>query len=101
VPSAKGRNALPPRRRSATRPVRRFSQKDSRVRARLLLLIAVPTIVPVVFGGLSVVSSVGSAQSYQQVQRLANLAGNVTDLVQALQNEREDTVTRRRERGHI
>ena len=72
---------------------RRLSLKDWRVRSRLLLLIAVPVLVAVAFGGLNVISSLRTAQSYQQVQRLATLAGDITGLVQALQNEREDTVT--------
>jgi hypothetical protein len=72
---------------------RRFSLRDWRVRSRLLLLIAVPVLVAVVFGGVAVVSSLRTAQSYQQVQRLAVLAGDATNLAQALQTEREDTVT--------
>jgi signal transduction histidine kinase len=62
------------------------------VRSRLLLLIAVPVLVAVVFGGVAIVSSLRTAQSYQQVQRLAVLAGDATNLSQALQTEREDTV---------
>ena len=62
------------------------------MRSRLLLLIAVPVLVAVAFGGLAIVSSLRTAQSYQQVQRLAVLAGDATNLAQALQNEREDTV---------
>jgi hypothetical protein len=63
------------------------------VRSRLLLLIAVPVLVAVVFGGVAIVSSLRTAQSFQQVQRLAVLAGDATNLAEALQNEREDTVT--------
>ena len=62
------------------------------MRSRLLLLIAVPVLVAVVFGGVAIVSSLRTAQSYQQVQRLAVLAGDATNLAQALQTEREDTV---------
>jgi hypothetical protein len=47
----------------------------------------------VAFGGIAVVSSIRTAESYQQVQKLAVLAGDATNLAQALQNEREDTVT--------
>jgi hypothetical protein len=63
------------------------------VRSRLLLLVAVPVLVAVLLGVVAVVSSLGTAQSYQQVHQLAVLAGDATDLAQALQNEREDTVT--------
>ena len=62
------------------------------MRSRLLLLIAVPVLVAVVFGGVAIVSSLRTAQSYQQVQRLAVLAGDATNLAEDLQNEREDTV---------
>jgi signal transduction histidine kinase len=72
---------------------RRISLRDWRVRSRLLLLITVPVLVAVAFGGLAIISSLRTAQSYQQVQRLAVLAGDATNLAQALQNEREDTVT--------
>jgi hypothetical protein len=71
----------------------RLSLRDWRVRSRLILLIAVPVLVAVVFGGLATYSSLRTAESYQQVQQLAVLAGDATNLAQALQNEREDTVT--------
>ncbi len=80
---------------SAPRPPiwSRLSLKDWRVRSRLLLLITVPVVVAVAFGSLAIYSSLSTEASYQQVQQLAVLAGQATDLVQALQNEREDTVT--------
>ncbi|HTP17102.1 MAG TPA: nitrate- and nitrite sensing domain-containing protein [Streptosporangiaceae bacterium] len=71
----------------------RYPLKNWRVRSRLLLLVAAPTLAAVILGGFSVSSSISSAFAYQRVQRLASLTGDVTDLVQALQNEREDTVT--------
>ena len=45
------------------------------------------------FGGFNVGSSIVGAQADQRTLQLARLAGDVTSLVQALQNEREDTVT--------
>jgi hypothetical protein len=74
-------------------PRRLGSLKDWRVRSRLVLLVAVPVLVAVALGIVAVVSSLGTAQSYQQVHQLAVLAGDATDLAQALQSEREDTVT--------
>jgi signal transduction histidine kinase len=71
----------------------RHSLKNWRVRSRLLLLIGVPTLAALLLGGFSVYSSVTSAQAYSKVQRLASLASSVTGLVQALQDERLDTVT--------
>jgi signal transduction histidine kinase len=71
----------------------RYSLKNWRVRSRLLLLVAVPTVAALLFGGFNVGSSVFSAQADQRELQLARLAGDVTNLVQALQNEREDTIT--------
>jgi signal transduction histidine kinase len=58
-----------------------------------LLLVALPVVAALVFGGFNVGSSIVSAQADQRELQLARLAGDVTTLVQALQNEREDTVT--------
>jgi signal transduction histidine kinase len=80
-------------RRGPAWPRRLSSLKDWRVRSRLLLLVAVPIVVALALGVVAVVSSIGTAQSYQQVHQLAVLAGDATDLAQALQNERDDTVT--------
>ncbi|HXW46315.1 MAG TPA: nitrate- and nitrite sensing domain-containing protein, partial [Streptosporangiaceae bacterium] len=52
-----------------------------------------PTLVALVLGVLAIRSSLRSAQAYQHVQQLATLSGDITGLVQALQNERLDTVT--------
>ena len=52
-----------------------------------------PVLVAVALGGFAVVSSLRTAQSFQRVQQLAVLSGDATDLAQALQVEREDTVT--------
>jgi signal transduction histidine kinase len=93
-PGGHGPEGQPPGRPSR-RPAwgRRISLRDWRVRSRLLLLITVPVLVAVAFGGLAIVSSLRTAQSYQQVQKLAVLAGDATNLAQNLQNERWDTVT--------
>jgi signal transduction histidine kinase len=72
---------------------RRHPLKNWRVRSRLLLLVAVSTLAALVLGVLSIGSSYRSAQAFGRVQHLAVLSGDVTDLVQALQNELEDSVT--------
>jgi signal transduction histidine kinase len=76
-------------------PVRksRRSLKNWRVRSRLVLLIIIPTVAAVVFGGVSIASGIQSAQSYQRVENLATLYAKVTGLAQALQDERQDAVT--------
>jgi signal transduction histidine kinase len=77
----------------ASGPSSRYSLKNWRVRSRLLLLVALPTAAALVFGGFNVSSSVIGAQGDQRTLQLARLAGDVTSLVQALQNERQDTIT--------
>jgi signal transduction histidine kinase len=76
----------------APRPASRRALKNWRVRSRLFLLVIIPTVTAVAAGGVFIASSVESALVYQRVLTLANLSGKITGLVQALQNEREDTV---------
>ena len=45
-----------------------------------------------ILGGVSVVASARSAQAYQRVEQFSRLGGKITNLVQALQAEREDTI---------
>ena len=70
----------------------RRALKNWRVRSRLLLLIAIPTVTALVFGGFSIYSSVRSYQTYQRAEQLATLGKDVTVLAQALENERDQTI---------
>jgi signal transduction histidine kinase len=70
----------------------RRALKNWRLRSRLLLLVTIPTVTAVAGGGVFIASSVSSAMVDGRVLTLANLSGEITGLVQALQNEREDTV---------
>ncbi len=90
-PSAPGDGQQPDAGR-APRPAFRRALKNWRVRSRLLLLVIIPTVTAVAAGGIFITSSVESALVNQRVLTLANLSGKITGLVQALQNEREDTV---------
>jgi Nitrate and nitrite sensing/Histidine kinase-, DNA gyrase B-, and HSP90-like ATPase/HAMP domain len=67
--------------------------RNWRVRSRLVLLIAIPTITAVALGGLRIVSSWQSAISYQRVGHLASLSSKITSLAAALESERDETVT--------
>ncbi len=71
----------------------RRALKNWRVRSRLFLLVLIPTLTAVAAGGIFIASSVQSAIVNQRTLTLANLSNGITGLVQALQNEREDTVT--------
>ncbi len=70
----------------------RRALKNWRVRSRLLLLVAIPTLTAVILGGFRIASAAQSATTYQRVVQLANLSKQTTALVQALQNEREDMI---------
>jgi signal transduction histidine kinase len=68
------------------------SLKNWRVRSRLLLLVAIPTVTALAFGGFRIASSVQSASAYQRVLQLSTLGRDVTHLAQALEDERDQTV---------
>ena len=70
----------------------RFALKNWRVRSRLLLLVLLPTLAAVILGGVSVASSARSALAYQRVEQFSRLGGEITNLIQALQVERADTI---------
>jgi signal transduction histidine kinase len=74
-------------------PGSRRALKNWRVRSRLFLLVAIPTVTAMILGGIRIASSVQSAVANQRVMRMVNLNGQITGLVQALQKERQDTVT--------
>jgi signal transduction histidine kinase len=78
---------LPPPRTTSRRAL-----KNWRVRSRLVLLIAIPTLTAIVLGGIRIGSSAQSAIAYQQVEQLAILSGKVTGLAQALEIERNETI---------
>ncbi|WP_223166937.1 sensor histidine kinase [Nonomuraea sp. SYSU D8015] len=63
--------------------------RNWRVRTRLIALIAVPTIVAVVFGGLRVTSSIGSAEQYQVIGEVGRLVGQFGELARDLGLERD------------
>jgi signal transduction histidine kinase len=59
------------------------------VRWRLFLLIAIPTITALVFGGLRIDTAARSAVVYQHVGQLATLGTDVSHLAQAMEDERD------------
>jgi signal transduction histidine kinase len=66
--------------------------KNWRVRSRLRLLVVLPALAAVILGGISVTSSARSAVAFQRVEQFSRLGGEITNLSQALQVEREDTI---------
>ena len=61
------------------------------VSTRLIAVIVLALLMGLVFGGLRVASATDSADTFGQVSQLAVLGQQVTGLVQALENERDET----------
>src|SRR5580693_4087156 len=58
---------------------------------RLIAVIVMALVIGLVFGGLRVSAAVDSAAGFGRVSQLANLGQQVTVLVQALEDERDET----------
>src|SRR5215472_13606688 len=70
---------------------RRPTLRDWPVSRRLIAVIVLALVMGLVFGGLRVASAADNAAQYGRVAQLANLGQQVTVLVQALQDERDET----------
>jgi signal transduction histidine kinase len=70
---------------------RRTTLRDWPVSQRLIAVIVLALVMGLVFGGLRVGSAADSAAQFGRVAQLANLGQQVTGLVQALQDERDQT----------
>ena len=62
-----------------------------RMARRLIVLVAIPTVLGLALTGLRVTDATLRAQAYGQVARLAVLGQQVTGLAQAMEDERADT----------
>ena len=58
---------------------------------RLIAVIVLTLVMGLVFGGLRVAAAADSADQFGRVSQLANLGQEATDLVQALEDERDET----------
>jgi signal transduction histidine kinase len=65
--------------------------RNWRVACRLIVLVAIPTVLGLALTGLRVTDATRSAEVYGQVGRLAVLAQQVTGLAQAMEDERAGT----------
>ncbi len=70
---------------------RELNLRDWPVSWRLIAVIVLALVMGLVFGGLRVAAAAGSAAQFGRVAQLANLGQQVTGLVQALENERDET----------
>ena len=61
------------------------------VSSRLIAVIGLALLMGLIFGGLRVASAADSADEFGRVSQLAALGQQVTGLVQALENERDET----------
>ncbi|GAA3217073.1 sensor histidine kinase [Nonomuraea helvata] len=71
------------------RPGSPFALRNWRVRTRLIALIAVPTLVGVILGGLRVTTSINSAQQYQQISQVGALVTQLGELSRDFGLERD------------
>jgi len=74
-----------------SRGPRRLTLRDWPVSWRLLAVIVVALVMGLAFGGLRVAAAAGSAGQFGRVSQLAQLGQQVTGLVQALEDERDET----------
>jgi signal transduction histidine kinase len=79
--------ALPARRRFGPA----LAPRNWRVASRLIVLVAIPTMLGLMLAGLRVADATGSAEAYGQFGRLAVLGQQVTGLSQAMEDERAET----------
>jgi signal transduction histidine kinase len=70
---------------------RMLTMQDWPVSYRLLAVIVLALLMGLVFGGLRVAAAVNSAAGFGRVTQLATLGQQVTGLVQALEDERDET----------
>jgi signal transduction histidine kinase len=77
---------------SRSRRRRPLDLRDWPVSWRLIAVIVMALIMGLVFGGLRVASAADSAAEFGRVTQLAQLGQQVTNLVQALENERDQTL---------
>ena len=76
---------------SNLRTPRGLTLRDWPVSWRLLAVIVLALVMGLVFGGLRVASAADSAAQFGRVSQLASLGQQVTGLVQALEDERDET----------
>jgi signal transduction histidine kinase len=79
----------PARARRSAQARSRFALANWRVRWRLAAVIAVPTAIAAVLGGLTIYSDIRGASAAGRVQHLAQLNASVVQLTQALEDERD------------
>src|SRR6202050_1712255 len=70
---------------------RRLTLQNWPVSTRLIAVIVLALLMGLVFGGLQVASAASSANEFGRVSQLASLGQQVADLVQALEDERDET----------
>jgi signal transduction histidine kinase len=87
-----GDSARAPRPGANSRRGLSLNLTDWPVARRLFAVIVAALLMGVIFGGLRVADSEASASQFSQVSQLANLGAKLTVLVDALQNERDQTL---------
>ncbi|MGD0554708.1 MAG: nitrate- and nitrite sensing domain-containing protein [Streptosporangiaceae bacterium] len=65
--------------------------RNWRMRWRLVALVAIPTVAAIVLGGVRIEAARSTASEFAQVDQLAVLGGDITALVNAVEDERDIT----------
>ncbi|HEV8219278.1 MAG TPA: nitrate- and nitrite sensing domain-containing protein, partial [Streptosporangiaceae bacterium] len=86
-----GSDSEPEPQTAPARPPSRRALRNWRVRSRLVLLIAIPTLTAIILGGIRIGASAQAAVADQRVERLATLSGQVASFANALEAERLET----------
>ena len=80
--------------KSGFRTRRALALRNWPVSSRLIAVIVLALLMGLVFGGLRVASATDSADEFGRVSQLTELGQQITGLVQALENERDQTTAR-------
>ncbi|WP_344666831.1 nitrate- and nitrite sensing domain-containing protein [Catenulispora yoronensis] len=70
----------------------RFSPKNWRVRTRLVVLVIVPLVATIVGAAARIAQQVGNVQTYDHAKTMAAAEGPLSNLIDALHNERDNSV---------
>ena len=75
-----------------TGPANRFAPRNWRVRTRLVVLVIVPLVATIFGAAARIVQQVGNVQTYDHAKTMAAAASPLSDLIDALQDERDVSI---------
>ncbi|WP_344661017.1 sensor histidine kinase, partial [Catenulispora subtropica] len=87
-----GEGQIPPPPPPPAGQANRFSPKNWRVRTRLVVLVIVPLVATIVGAAARIVQQVGNVQTYDHAKTMAAAEAPLSNLIDALHNERDTSV---------